>query len=79
VTPEPPRRVRRPRYLPFLVTGAVVGLVVALVVVLTAGRDVENTRKLAAYLGVLLAGLGTLAGGGLAVWLERDHADGPVD
>jgi hypothetical protein len=27
------------------------------------------------YLGILLGGLGALAGGGVAVWLERDARD----
>lgn len=66
-----PRLVRRPRYLPFLVSGFVVGVLATIVLVALFGRDVENPRKLVLYLGVLLGGLGTLAGGGLAVWLER--------
>jgi hypothetical protein len=66
-----PRLVRRPRYLPFLVSGLVVGLVATIVLVALLGRDVESPRRLVLYLGVLLGGLGALAGGGLAVWLER--------
>ena len=64
--------IRRPRYLPFLVSGAVAGLVLALVLVLTLGGQTESARRLFFYLGILLAGLGALAGGALAVWLERD-------
>ncbi|MGZ4593885.1 hypothetical protein [Oryzihumus sp.] len=66
-----PRLVRRPRYVPFLLTGFVIGVVVTLVLVLGVGDHVDNPRKLVLYLGILLGGLGALAGGGLAVWLER--------
>lgn len=64
--------MRRPRYVPFLVTGFVIGVVATAVVVLVWG-DVDQPRKLAMYLGILLGGLGALAGGGLAVWLERNQ------
>ena len=68
-----PTRVRRPRYLPFLVTGAVVGILVTVVLALAAGNDVGSMRRLMLYLGILLGGLGALAGGAVAVWLERDR------
>jgi Na+/citrate or Na+/malate symporter len=70
---QKPQVVRRPRYLPFLVTGFVVGVVATVVIVLALGGDVEQTRKLALYLGVLLGGVGALAGGAVAVWFERDR------
>jgi hypothetical protein len=63
--------------VPFLVTGGVVGLIVTAVVVLTLGDDTDSPRRLALYLGVLFGGLGALAGGGLAVWLERPTRGGP--
>jgi hypothetical protein len=66
--------VRRPRYAAFLVTGAVVGLIATVVLALSAGESVDSTRRLMLYLGILLGGIGALAGGGVAVWLER-HAD----
>jgi hypothetical protein len=66
-----PRVVRRPRYVPFLLTGFVVGAVVTVLLVALAPEDVADPRKLALYLGVLLGGVGALLGGGLAVWMER--------
>jgi hypothetical protein len=66
-----PRVVRRPRYVPFLATGFLLGVVATIVVVSLPGADVDHPRKLALYLALLLGGLGALAGGGLAVWLER--------
>jgi hypothetical protein len=68
-------RLRRPRYVPFLVTGALVGLVATVVLGLSAGEAVDSTRRLMLYLGILLGGLGTLAGGAVAVWLERNARD----
>jgi hypothetical protein len=73
VSHDRPTRVRRPRYVPFLVTGAVVGLLVTVILALAAGDDVGSVRSLMLYLGILLGGLGALAGGALAVWLERDR------
>jgi hypothetical protein len=70
---EPPRLARRPRYVPFLVTGFLVGVVATLVIVMTLGNQVDRTRELVMYLGIMLGGVGALVGGGLAVWLERDR------
>jgi hypothetical protein len=76
VSHDRPARVRRPRYLPFLVTGALIGLLATVLLAASAGDDVGSTRRLMLYLGILLGGLGTLAGGAVAVWLERDRHDG---
>jgi hypothetical protein len=65
-----PRTRRNPRYVAFLGTGAVLGLVTAFVLALGPGADVEDPRRLLAYLCALLAGLGALLGGALAVLLE---------
>ena len=73
VSRDQPARVRRPRYVPFLVTGAIVGLVATVLLALSAGEAVDSTRRLMLYLGILLGGLGTLVGGAVAVWLERDR------
>jgi hypothetical protein len=75
VSPDRPARVRRPRYVPFLLTGALVGLLATVVLGLSAGEAVGSTRRLMLYLGILLGGVGTLAGGAVAVWLERDRLD----
>ncbi len=66
----PVSRRRAPRYGAFLGTGAVLGLVVALVLVLGPGSAVEDGRGVLGYLSALLAGLGALTGGALAVLLE---------
>ncbi len=64
-------RTRRPspRYLRFLVSGALVGFAVTAVVVLARGDVVERPVVLFFYLGMLLAGAGALLGGLLAVLL----------
>jgi hypothetical protein len=49
------------------------------VIVLGFGDEVDQTRKLTVYLGVLLCGIGALLGGALAVWFEREHAARAVD
>lgn len=73
-TPDPPGRVvRRPRYVPFLATGAAAGALATAIAVLGFGSNVDDTRTLALYLGVLLCGLGALLGGAVAVWLERQR------
>lgn len=58
-----------PRYLRFLVTGGLVGVVVTMVVVLVRGDSVERPVVLFFYLGLILAGLGALLGGLVSVLL----------
>ena len=53
----------------------VVGLLATVVLSLTVRDSVGSTARLLLYLGILLGGLGALAGGGVAVWLERDARD----
>ena len=72
---DQPARVRRPRYVPFLVTGMAVGLLATIVLSLSVRDSVDSTARVLVYLGILLGGLGALAGGGVAVWLERDARD----
>ena len=72
---DQPARVRRPRYVAFLVTGMAVGLLATVVLSLSVRDSAGSTTRLLLYLGILLGGLGTLAGGGVAVWLERDARD----
>jgi hypothetical protein len=59
-----------PRYLSFLVSGALVGVLVTLVVVAVRGSAVERPSVLFFYLGILLAGVGALLGGLVAVVIE---------
>jgi len=75
VSRDQPARVRRPRYMAFLVTGMVVGLLATVVLSLSVRDSVGSTTRLLLYLGILLGGLGALAGGGVAVWLERNARD----
>jgi len=75
VSRDKPARTRRPRYLPFLGTGLVVGLIATVILALTSADGAGSTRRLMLYLGILLGGLGALAGGALAVWLERNDRD----
>jgi hypothetical protein len=65
-----PETRRTPRYAAFLGTGAVVGVVVAIVLLLTVGDDVQDSRRLLFYLCALLAGIGALLGGLVAVLVE---------
>ena len=64
------RTRRNPRYVAFLGTGAVLGLVAALLLTLGPGSGVDDQVRLLAYLSALLAGLGALVGGAVAVLLE---------
>jgi uncharacterized SAM-dependent methyltransferase len=66
--------------VPFLATGLVVGLIATVILALTSADQVDSTGRLMLYLGILLGGLGALAGGGVAVWLERHaHDDAQSD
>jgi hypothetical protein len=67
-------RVRRsPRYVAFLGTGAVVGVVAGIVLAFGPGAGVDDKTRLLAYLCALLAGLGALLGGVVALLLEARH------
>jgi hypothetical protein len=75
VSRHEPARVRRPRYVPFLVTGLVVGLIATVILALTSADSAGSPGRLMLYLGIMLGGLGALAGGAVAVWLERHAQD----
>jgi hypothetical protein len=63
---------RRPRYGRFLGTGAALGLLAAALLALTRSGTEEFDRLQAVlYLMLVLATLGALLGGALAVGLER--------
>jgi hypothetical protein len=78
VSRDEPSRIRRPRYVPFLGTGLVVGLLATVILAVTSADSAGSTRRLMLYLGILLGGLGALAGGAVAVWLERSAHDDVV-
>ena len=66
-------RVRRhPRYLPFIITGAAVGVLVAVVSGLS-GQAPQSTGRgaLVGYLALLLGLLGGVVGAATAVLLDR--------
>jgi hypothetical protein len=69
----PETRRRAPRYLSFLASGALVGVLVTLVVVGVRASAVDRPGLLFFYLGLLLAGIGALLGGLVAVVLEARH------
>ena len=68
--PDPPVRRRSPRYLRFLVTGGLVGVLVSLVLTVARSGQVEQPLDLFLYLGLLLGAIGGLLGGLVAVVLE---------
>ena len=72
---KPPRRaphVRHPRFRAFLLTGGLAGLLLG-VFLGVSGPEVARygTSTAAAFLGLLCAALGVLAGGLVAVLLDR--------
>ena len=68
-----PRRFRRaPKFSAFLLTGALAGLVLGLVLSVTGPADARYDAFAApGLLGLIFAGLGALAGGVIAVLLEK--------
>jgi uncharacterized membrane protein len=68
-------RRRAPRYLSFLLSGALLGVLVTAVVVAVRASAVERPELLFFYLGIVLGGVGALLGGLVAVALEsRSHS-----
>jgi len=66
----PETRRASPRYLRFLVTGGLVGLLAAAVLALRRTDVVEQPWVLFFYLALLLGAIGALLGGLVAVVLE---------
>ena len=67
---DPPTRRASPRYLRFLVTGGLVGVLAGLVLSLVRTGEVERPVLLFFYLALLLGAIGGLLGGLVAVVLE---------
>ena len=61
---------RRPDYVRFAVTGAVVGLALAAVLALSAPPSDYSTRQVFLYGGLIFAFLGALAAAAVAVLIE---------
>jgi len=67
---QPPGRT--PNFLPFLVTGGLVGLLIGfLVSVFGPAADRYDASATLGFLGLICAGLGALVGGIVAVLIER--------
>ena len=75
--PHEPQTRRSPRYLRFLVTGALVGVLVALVLTVRRSGSVEQPGVLFLYLAVVLAVVGGILGGLVAVVLDAWRARRP--
>ncbi len=67
---RPPRRY--PRYSRFIWAGAIAGFIAAVVLTLTVGAEPERYSRgqVVFYVGIVLAGVGALLGGLVAVLLE---------
>ena len=73
---DPPTR-STPRYLRFLVTGALAGVLVALVLTVGRSGSVEQPGVLFLYLAVVLAVVGGILGGLVAVVLDARRSRRP--
>ena len=72
VSHQPHRARRAPKFTAFLVTGGLVGLTTGLVLGVLGPDDPRyDTSAAAGFLGVVCGALGLLAGGILAVLLDR--------
>jgi hypothetical protein len=75
--PDLPKTRRSPRYLRFLVTGALVGVLVAVVLTLRRAGQVEQPWVLFLYLAIVLGVVGGILGGLVAVVLDARRARRP--
>ena len=75
--PQLPKSRRSPRYLRFLVTGALVGVLVAVVLTLRRAGQVEQPWVLFLYLAIVLGVVGGILGGLVAVVLDARRARRP--
>ena len=75
--PQPSESRRSPRYLRFLVTGGLVGVLVGLVMTVLRSGQVEQPWVLFLYLAIVLGVVGGIFGGLVAVVLEARRARRP--
>ena len=70
---QPPRKFRRrPNFPAFLITGGLVGLIVGFFLSVSGQPDARYAASAAlGFLGLIFAALGALAGGILAVLLDK--------
>ena len=72
VSQQPGKARRSPRFTAFLLTGGVVGLLIGLFLSVNGRPDNRYDASAAlGFLGLICAGLGVLAGGVIAVLLDR--------
>ena len=74
---QPPKAGRSPRYLRFLVTGGLVGVLVGLVLTVGRAGQVEQPWVLFLYLAIVLGVVGGILGGLVAVVLDSRRARRP--
>ena len=75
--PQQPESARSPRYLRFLVTGGLTGMLVGLVLTAARAGQVEQPWVLFLYLAIVLGVVGGILGGLVAVVLEARRARRP--
>ena len=69
---QPGRVGRLPRFSAFLLTGGLAGLLIGLFLSVIGPVDARyDSSSAAGFLGLIFAGLGTLAGGLVAVLIEK--------
>jgi uncharacterized membrane protein AbrB (regulator of aidB expression) len=76
-SPQSPQTRRSPRYLRFLGTGALVGVLVAAVLTVRRAGQVEQPWVLFLYLAIVLGVVGGILGGLVAVVLDARRARRP--
>jgi len=72
VSQQPVKVAKKPKFAPFLVTGALLGLLIGGLLSLAGPVDARYDASAAlGFLGLVGAGLGMLAGGVIAVLLDK--------
>jgi hypothetical protein len=72
VSQQPGKVRKRPNFTAFLLTGALAGLLIGFFLSVVGPADARyDASAVLGFLGLIFAGLGVLAGGLLAVLLDR--------